>query len=786
MVLTFQSWMNLSTDFPGAPGSRVAAVPWGNHFALYATDNTGKVRCAGCYLQTGLMGPWALFTNGFAGVPGASVAAVPWGQRHALFAIDAKGQAMCAGGEPETGLMGPWKPITEAFETKPGAPITALAWGSRFALFATDGQGRVCCAGADPQHGLMGPWTPISEDFAGAAGAPVTVLPWGKRFALFAIDGTGVVRCAGADPQHGLVGPWEPISDDFAGTPGGPVSAQPWGNHYALFATDSQGAIRLAGCYLETGLMGPWKAMSDNFLGQPGAPIAVAAWNEVFALVAADHAGVVRAASGNPEINLSAWGPIPGAPAPNFIASPGSPATLVTAATGLGVFSTDSTGAVWGAAGGAQVMTGFWPDKHGWHFDNTFVNELLGGLITTKGLCGGMAYSSLDYYFNGIPIPTHRGPNDQYTTGDFPDGASCPPNGRLRSMIFNRLIDSFGDNFGKWSCIYPDLDAAVGAALGIVVSGGGILGGLLGAVGGWVYGELHETFSCPGGGATGMTKKELPRLIGDFLDNGTPVPLGLVYDRDIAHIGDSHQVVAYGYAIVGPQTFIYVYDNRVHDTVCALAVDTEDPQKITQYLGDLATTLVSATPDNNGTWAGLLVEDGYQSQKPTYGQDIAISSPQVLQMTGPITNAPVSADPVILAKIWGGTPPAPPVGATLLTFSPKPQQLAGNQLTDSFIVQNIGEYPAHYQILGIEIDAPGGAQSFAKQTAADADNILAPGQTQTVEVTAANFGETRGTYAVRVGYNSVPAPADAASTNWPPVGSRWLPLFWPPTLVPVT
>jgi len=27
------------------------------------------------------------------------------------------------------------------------------------------------------------------------------------------------------------------------------------------------------------------------------------------------------------------------------------------------------------------------PDKHGWHFDNTFVNELLGGPITTKG-CG--------------------------------------------------------------------------------------------------------------------------------------------------------------------------------------------------------------------------------------------------------------------------------------------------------------------------------------------------------------------------------------------------------------
>jgi hypothetical protein len=773
MALAFQPWMNLSTDFPGAPGSGVAAVPWGNHFALYGADKTGRVRSAGCYLQTGLMGPWAMFTNGFAGVPGASVAAVQWGQRHALFAIDAKGQAMCAGGEPETGLMAPWKSITEGFETKPGAPITALAWGSRFALFATDGEGRVCCAGADPQHGLMGPWKVITKAFAGAPGAPVTALAWGKRFALFAIDADGIVRCAGGDPQHGLVDQWEPISDNFVGIPGGPITAQPWGNHYALFATDNQGNIRLAGDYLETGLMGPWTVTSDGFTGQPGAPIAVVPWNEVFALVSTDYAGIVRVASGNPEINLSVWAELPG-----IVAFPGSPATLVTAGTGLGVFSTDSTGAVWGAAGGAQVMTGFWPDKHGWHFDNTFVNELLGGLITTYGLCGGMAYSSLDYYFNGMPIPTHR-------MGDFPDGASCPPNGRLRSMIFNRLIDSFGDNFGKWSCVYPDLDAAVGAALGIVVTAGGILGGLLGAVEGWIYGELREAFECPGGGAPGMTRTELPRLIGDFLDNGTPVPLGLIDDRDIFHIGESHQVVAYGYAIAGPQTFIYVYDNRLHDTVCILAVDTEDPQKITETMWDSVTPLGGG---NNGTWEGLMVEDGYQSQKPTYGQDIAVSSPQVVQMTGPVINAPVSADPVIMAKIWGGAPPAPPAGSTLLIFNPQPTQAPGAQLTDSFSVKNIGEYQAHYESLGIEIDAPGGAVSFAPPPpgAAAPDNILTAGQIQIVQLTVANFGETIGTYAVRAGYNSTPAGPDYDSPEGTDPGSRWLTLFWPPTLVPVS
>jgi hypothetical protein len=113
--------------------------------------------------------------------------------------------------------------------------------------------------------------------------------------------------------------------------------------------------------------------------------------------------------------------------------------------------------------GGKQAA--FTARQNGWHFNNDFVNRLFGGLLETQGLCGGMAYSALDYYFSDLPIPTHR-------QGDFgtPD-ATVPPDGRLHTMIFNRLIDSFADNFGKWSCVYPALDAAVGAALGLVVGG---------------------------------------------------------------------------------------------------------------------------------------------------------------------------------------------------------------------------------------------------------------------------------------------------------------------------
>ena len=242
-------------------------------------------------------------------------------------------------------------------------------------------------------------------------------------------------------------------------------------------------------------------------------------------------------------------------------------------------------------------------------------------------LCGGMAYSALDYYFNDLPIPTHR-------VGDFGANVTVPPEGRLHSMIYNRLIDSFADNFGKWSCVYPELDAAVGAALGLVV-GGGLLGAVVGAVWGGVYGELHEVFSCPSGGPAGMTRQELPNLTGNFLDKKIPVPIGLIFDSDILNIGQSHQVVAYGYSRNGTTMTINIYDNRFHDEECTLVLNSSNPGVIKEY---------SVTNNNKdlGSWAGLLVSDGYQPQWPSYGPDISIASPQSLQLTGPVVTGPVS------------------------------------------------------------------------------------------------------------------------------------------------
>jgi hypothetical protein len=359
-------------------------------------------------------------------------------------------------------------------------------------------------------------------------------------------------------------------------------------------------------------------------------------------------------------------------------------------------------------------------------------------------------------------------------------------------MIYNRLVDSFEDNYTKWSCVYPDLDAAIAAALGLVdgVAAGGILGGilggavgglvggLLGSLGGFIYGELHEAFECPGGGGAGMTRKELPRLIGDFLDNGVPVPIGLAYDRDILDIGNSHQVVAYGYAVAGSQTMIYVYDNRYHDQVCILVVDSET-QKI-EEISD-GTSL-----DN---WDCLLVEDGYKVKEPSYGQDLGVASPPALTLDGkPVVTVPTAVDSRSLpqrgdgqhlerARAIAGRAPIPD-SAVPIVIEAQPPLPPFQHLGVSFSVQNYGEFQAHYQSLGIEIDSPGGGEDLPAAPAPATDNTLQPGQTQPVVIDVITFGDAPGSYYIKAGYHS--APTQDGETSY------WLTFLYPPASMTVT
>ena len=84
------------------------------------------------------------------------------------------------------------------------------------------------------------------------------------------------------------------------------------------------------------------------------------------------------------------------------------------------------------------VMTHFIPAVDGFNFQNTFQNDVVPALdIRTSGLCGGMSYTSLDYFFKGIPIP-----NQNYR----------PANRTvLQSYLYGRQVTSLEENLDKWA-----------------------------------------------------------------------------------------------------------------------------------------------------------------------------------------------------------------------------------------------------------------------------------------------------------------------------------------------
>ena len=86
----------------------------------------------------------------------------------------------------------------------------------------------------------------------------------------------------------------------------------------------------------------------------------------------------------------------------------------------------------------------FIPDRDGFHFDNSFGNQILPGTpftFTTYGLCGGMAMAALDHWRSGVPVPTHV--EDQFKPVVRPDLGLVPAVGtQLRAYIYGRLLDS--------------------------------------------------------------------------------------------------------------------------------------------------------------------------------------------------------------------------------------------------------------------------------------------------------------------------------------------------------
>ena len=142
------------------------------------------------------------------------------------------------------------------------------------------------------------------------------------------------------------------------------------------------------------------------------------------------------------------------------------------------------------------------------------------GPLPGYGLCGGMCYTSLDYWRAKVPLPRGSDKNDEPIRG-------TTGGGPVRDLLWSRLLAS--------------------------LKSGGALAGTL---------EWMLRLNClPGitGGASWLkaqTEQEWARLH-SHIDNGEPWPIALV-GRTLS-MWDQHQVLVYGYTLTGGINLL-VYD----------------------------------------------------------------------------------------------------------------------------------------------------------------------------------------------------------------------------------
>ncbi len=167
----------------------------------------------------------------------------------------------------------------------------------------------------------------------------------------------------------------------------------------------------------------------------------------------------------------------------------------------------------------------FTPSIHGFSFLNSFpgipflirknsiLNELIHILFFRKnfyGLCGGMCFTALDYFYSGKELPYIEAPPD---AGDF-----------LHSYLFKRQNDTYG-RFGKFISKFIHWSLISDTRL---------------------QSNTYREFSD----------------IRLSLDKKQPVVLGLVYvhlSQSLA-VWSNHQVIAYKYEVDSEKSTLYLYD----------------------------------------------------------------------------------------------------------------------------------------------------------------------------------------------------------------------------------
>ena len=163
------------------------------------------------------------------------------------------------------------------------------------------------------------------------------------------------------------------------------------------------------------------------------------------------------------------------------------------------------------------------------------------------GLCGGMVFAALDYWYAGA-VPPARRP----AQGD-----------ALFGHLVQRLIDSWhlpagAAQYYQWMNL-PDGDTAFNAFGRRVLTERGI--------------------------AWRTLRVQWPPIASD-LDHGTPAALGVVTVRSTRprDLGQNHQVLATGYETSGSAVTVHIYDpNRPGRDDIHIRFDTRDPARPTRF-----------------------------------------------------------------------------------------------------------------------------------------------------------------------------------------------------------
>src|SRR4051812_197987 len=209
------------------------------------------------------------------------------------------------------------------------------------------------------------------------------------------------------------------------------------------------------------------------------------------------------------------------------------------------------------------ALTAFNPKIHGFRFVNDFLNDVVPPVdVRTGGLCGGMTYAALDYYFAHAHIPQQGYRPANRTT--------------LQSYLYNREVDSLASNLDKW--------AEVGFNPGGSRNGEFFNWGLQGTNGG----RLQELRS--------------------FIDHGIPAAIDLQGDGGTGN----HQVVAIGYDMGRYQGDLGNFEGDLKISV----YDPNYPKLVQTLVPDVSNQVYRYAEGGPERWRTYFVDKNYHNKTP--------------------------------------------------------------------------------------------------------------------------------------------------------------------------